>query len=91
MNLASKEVAGHELTESGEQLDSSDDVGGEVHVDVDVGGIKDGDGVEDDGVDSAPLLEDHDCKAQDERMPDLLGPQSGEEWWWRAESSTFSI
>ena len=72
-----------QLTEGGKQLDSSDNVRGEVHVDGDVGSVEDGDGVEDDGVDSAPLLEDHDYQAKDERMPDLLGPKGGEEWgWW---------
>ena len=56
----------------------------EVHVDGDVGGVEDGDGVEDDGVDSSPLLEDHDGQAEDERVPDLLLSQRSEEWQGRA-------
>ena len=67
------------LTESGKELDSSDDVGGQVLIDCDVGRIEDGDRVEDDGVDAAPLLEDHDCEAQHKRVPHLLHPQGSEE------------
>ncbi len=40
------------LTESSKKLDGSDNVGGKVHVDGDVGGVEDGHGVEDDGVDT---------------------------------------
>ena len=53
-------------------------------VDGEVGRVEDGDGVEDDCVDAGELLEDHDCQTQDERVPDLLRLQLGEEGQGRA-------
>jgi len=37
-----------------------------------VGSIKDGNGVEDDGIDSTELLKNHNSQAQDKWMPDLF-------------------
>ncbi len=48
-------------------------------IDGEVGRVEDGDRVEDDCVNAGELLEDHDCQTQDERVPDLLRLQLGEE------------
>ena len=67
------------LTESCDKLNSTDNVCGKVLVDGEFCGVEDGDGVEDDRIHAGELLEDHDGQAQDERMPDLLRLQLGEE------------
>ena len=44
-----------------------------------IGSIEDGNGVEDDGIDSTELLKDHDCQTQYKWMPDLFGLQLTEQ------------
>jgi len=63
------------LTESCNELDEADNIGGQVLVDADVGRVEDGDRVEDDGVDARPLLEDHGDQAKAKRIPNRLVPQ----------------
>ena len=60
------------LTKCSNKLNDTDNVGGQVLIDIDVGGVEDGDRVEDDGVDAGPLLEDHGGQTQDEWMPNCL-------------------
>ena len=59
------------LTECCEELHDPHDDGGEVLVDgVRAGGAEDGHRVEDDGVDAAPLLEEHQAHVDEERHQD---------------------
>jgi hypothetical protein len=68
-----------ELTESGDELNSSNNVCSKVTIDGTIGSIEDGNGVENDSIDSTELLKDHDCQTQNKRMPDLFGLQLGKE------------
>ena len=68
-------ISHQKLTKSGNELNQSDHVGGKVLVDLDLCGVEDGDGVEDDDVDAGPLLEEHGQQAEEERIPDGLVPQ----------------
>ena len=56
-------------------MDEADNVCCQVLIDADVGGVEDGDRVEDDGVDAGPLLEDHGGQAKAKRIPNRLIPQ----------------
>ena len=54
--------------ERADQLDDAHDDGGQVAVHTGAGILKDGHGVEDDGVDSAQLLEKHQGTRHDQRL-----------------------
>ena len=47
------------LTKSGNELNCTNNVGWEVVVHGDIGSTEDGDGVENNNVDSGPLLKEH--------------------------------
>ena len=56
-----------ERTECCQKLRDPDDNRGQVFFDGGVGGVKDGDGVENDGVDAGPLLEEHQAQGDEQR------------------------
>ena len=64
-----------ELTESSNKLNSANNVCSEMSVNGTVGSIEDGNGVEDDGIDSTELLKYHGSQTQNKWMPDLFGLQ----------------
>ena len=65
-------------------MNSSYNVSSEMSVNGNIGSVEDCDCVEDDSVDSGPLLKDHDNKTQDKWMPYLFGLQLSKEGKWSA-------
>jgi hypothetical protein len=68
-----------QLTKSCNELNSTNNVGSKVLVHGDIGSAEDCDCVENNNVDSGPLLKEHCKQAQDKRMPHLFGLQLSEE------------
>ena len=65
-------------------MNSSNNVSSKMSINGNIGSIEDCNRVEDDSIDSGPLLKDHDNKTQDKWMPYLFGLQLSKEGKWSA-------